>query len=55
MRHLIHRVSLDELNIDLRSRDAIIKLQSLVHNQMKSSVLKPMISHAWSACGYIPK
>jgi Tc5 transposase C-terminal domain/DDE superfamily endonuclease len=54
-RRIYHRVSLDELNIDLRSRDAIIKLQSLVHNQLSSSIFKPMISHAWSTCGYIPK
>ncbi|CAF2098871.1 unnamed protein product [Rotaria magnacalcarata] len=45
----------DELDVDLRSRDAILKLQSLVHNQLSSSLFKPMISYAWSTCGYIPK
>ncbi len=54
-KRMYHRVSLDELDIDLRSRDAIIKLQSLVHNQLTSSLFKPMISYAWSSCGYIPK
>jgi hypothetical protein len=52
---MYHRVCLDELDVDLRSRDAIIKLQSLVHNQLSSSIFKPMISYAWSAYGYIPK
>ncbi|CAF1552200.1 unnamed protein product, partial [Adineta ricciae] len=54
-KRIYHRVSLDELDVDLRNRDAIIKLQSLVHNQLSSSVFKPMISYAWSTCGYIPK
>ena len=54
-KRIYHRVSLDELDVDLRSRDSIIKLQSLVHNQLSSSIFKPMISNAWSTCGYIPK
>ena len=52
---MYHRVSLDELDLDLRSRDAIIKLQSLAHNQLSSSLFKQMISYAWSTCGYISK
>lgn len=54
-KRIYHRVSLDELDVDLRSRDAVIKLQSLVHNQMSSPLFKPMISYAWSTCGYIPE
>ncbi len=54
-KRIYHRVALDELDVDLRSRDSIIKLQSLVHNQLSSPIFKPMISYAWSACGYIPR
>jgi hypothetical protein len=31
-----NRVALDELNYDLRSRNGIIKLQSLIYNQLTS-------------------
>jgi hypothetical protein len=54
-KRIYRSVSLDELDVDLSSRDAIIKLQSLVHHQLSSSIFKLMISYAWSACGYIPK
>ena len=54
-KRIYHRVSVVELDVDLRSRDAIIELQSLVHNQLSCSLFKPMISYAWSTCGYIPK
>jgi hypothetical protein len=54
-KRIYHRVSLDELDVDLRSHDAIIKLQNLVHNELSSSLFKPMISYAWSTCDYIPK
>ena len=50
-----HRVSIDQLNIDLRNRDSVIKLQSLVHNQLSSPLFQPMISFARSKCGYIPR
>ena len=45
---IYQRIALDELDVDLKSRDSIIKLQSLVHNQLSSPVFKPMISYAWS-------
>jgi len=54
-KRIYHRVSLDELDVDLRSHHAIIKLQNLVHNELSSSLFKPTISYAWSTCGYIPK
>lgn len=50
-----HRVSIDQLNIGLRNRDSVIKLQSLVYNQLSSPIFRPMISFAWSKCGYIPR
>jgi hypothetical protein len=54
-KRIYHRVAIDELDVDLRSRDSIIRLQSLVHNQLISTIFIPMISYAWSVCGYIPK
>lgn len=53
-RRMYHHVLLDELNVDLRTRDAIIKMQSLIHNQLSANIFVPMISYSWSACGYIP-
>jgi len=54
-KRIYHRVALDQLDVDLRNRDAIIKLQSLVHNQLSSAIFRPLISFAWSSCGYIPQ
>ena len=56
-KRMYRRVSLDQLRADLRSRDAIIKLHTLVHNQLSSSspVFRPMMSFSWSKCGYIPQ
>jgi hypothetical protein len=54
-KRVYYRVSLDQLNIDLRSRDAVIQVQSLVHNQLSSNLFQPMISFAWSTAGYIPR
>jgi hypothetical protein len=38
-KRIYHRVSLDELDVDLRSCDAIIRPQSLVYNQLSSSAV----------------
>ena len=46
------RVAIDQLPIDLRSRDSILKLHSLLHNQLSSKRFIPMICYAWFACGY---
>ena len=54
-KRLYYRISLDQLNIDPRSRDAVIQVQSLVHNQLSSNLFQPMISFAWSTAGYIPQ
>jgi hypothetical protein len=46
------RVAIDQLPIDLRTRDSILKLQSLIHNQLSSKRFIPMIRYAWFSCGY---
>ena len=48
-----HRVSFEQLNIDLRNRNSIIRLYSLVHNYQSFPVFRPMISFARPTCGYI--
>jgi len=45
-------VALDELNYDLRSRNGIIKLQSLIYNQLTSAIFKPMWKYTWIKAGY---
>jgi hypothetical protein len=47
------RVAIDQLRIDLRSRDSILKLHSLIHNQLSSDRFSLMIKYAWYSCGYI--
>jgi hypothetical protein len=47
-----NRVALDELNYDLRSRNGVIKLQSLIYNQLASNVFAPMWKYAWIKAGY---
>ncbi len=37
-----NRVALEEFNYDLRLRNGIIKLQSLIYNQLTSNVFNPM-------------
>ena len=36
----------------LRSRDFIIKMHSIIHNQLSSPKFKPMLLYAWSKSGY---
>ncbi len=45
-------MAIDQLPIDLRSRDSILKLHSLIHNQLSSKRFIPMIRYAWYTCGY---
>ena len=46
------RVRLDEINVNLSERNNIIRLQSLIHNQMSSPIFVPMIKYAWYASDY---
>jgi hypothetical protein len=47
------RVAIDQLKIDLRLRNNVLKLHSLIHNQLSSRRFSPMIKYAWYSCGYI--
>ena len=52
VRRVYERVLLDELEIHLAQRNNIIRLQSLIHNQLLSSVFTPMIFYAWFKSDY---
>ena len=52
VRKVYERVILDEIDIQLAQRNIIIRLQSLVHNQLSPSVFTPMIRYAWFKGGY---
>jgi len=45
-------VAIDQINIDLRLRDNILKLHSLIHNQLSSDHFHSMMEYAWYSCGY---
>ena len=48
-----HRLALDELDIHLHERNNIIRLVSLMHNQLSTDVFRPMIKYAWFSSGLI--
>ena len=51
-RRIYDRVALDQLNIRLSDRDAIIKLVSLVYSQISAPIFRKMIQYSWYATGY---
>ena len=50
---LYNRVALDQLNVNLYERNNIIKLVSIIHNQLSAPVFKKMILYSWYASGYL--
>jgi Tc5 transposase-like protein/DDE superfamily endonuclease len=48
-----NRVSIDQLPIDLRCRNGILKMHSLIHNQLSSQRFSAMIKYAWFSSGYL--
>ncbi|CAF4634473.1 unnamed protein product [Rotaria sp. Silwood2] len=52
-RRLHDRILLDGMDIDATERNNILKLQSLVHNQISSSIFTSMIKYAWFKAGYL--
>ena len=47
------RVILDDINIHLAERNNVIRLHSLIHNQMSAPTFVPMIRYAWFKSGYV--
>ncbi len=50
---MYERVALDKLNINLRERNKIIRMQSLIINQLSAEIFKPMNRYAWFASRYL--
>jgi hypothetical protein len=47
-----HHVLIEQIDINLWERNNIIKLISLVHNQLSSRVFKDMMQYSWFCSGY---
>jgi len=53
LKKIYNRVALDKLSIHLYERNNIIKLVSLMHNQLSASVFQPMVKYCWFAAGLL--
>jgi hypothetical protein len=51
-RRIQNRINLDNISIDLKERNNIIKLHSLIHNQLSAPSFQPMIKYSWYKAGY---
>jgi len=52
-RKLADRVMLEGIDLNLHARTNIIKMHSLIYNQLQSSIFQPMIKYSWYACKYV--
>lgn len=52
-RKLYDYVRLHDLDINLANRNNIIKMNSLIYNQLSSKLFNPMIRYAWYQSGYL--
>jgi hypothetical protein len=53
VKRIFNRVILDLNIINLKDRNNVIKMHSLVHHQLSAYVFKPLIQYAWRKPGYI--
>ncbi len=51
IKRLYHHVAIEQIDINLWERNNIIKLISLVHNQLSSPAFKKMIQYSWFCSG----
>src|SRR5271156_5221665 len=51
-KELSDRIRIDGLAIELHNRVNVIKLHSIIHNQLRSPKFTNMIRFAWVDCGY---
>jgi hypothetical protein len=51
-RKMYNHVLLEDLNIELHLRNSIIKMQSLIFNQLQSPLFYPMLRYSWHKSGY---
>lgn len=53
VRRIFDHVQLNDIAINLSERNNVIRLNSLIHNQLSSHLFTPMIKYSWFASGYI--
>jgi len=46
------RIVLDQINLDLKNRNNLLRMHSLVYNQLQSQDFTPMLKYAWYVSGY---
>jgi hypothetical protein len=44
---------LDQYDFKLHDRNNIIKMHSLIYNQLQAPIFEPMIRYSWYVCGYV--
>jgi hypothetical protein len=49
------RVAIDQIDIDICSRNSILKMHSLIHSQLTAKKFSPLIKYAWYSSGYMSK
>ena len=47
------RLAIDEIDIDITARNNILKMHSLIHNQLTASIFSSMIKYSWYSSGYL--
>jgi hypothetical protein len=52
IKRLYSTVYVNNLQFNLRSRNGIVRLQSLAHNQLSAPIFKEMIKYSWIKSGY---
>jgi len=52
-RKIFDRVNLDEMELDLHKRQNVIKMHSLIYNQLQAPVFNALGKYAWFSCTYL--
>lgn len=52
-KRIYNEVALHEWEIELKDRNQIIKLHSLIHNQLSAPIFRNMIIYSWFRSGYL--
>ncbi|CAF1613297.1 unnamed protein product [Rotaria magnacalcarata] len=47
------RIAIDRMDIDITSRNSILKMNSLIQNQLTARKFSPMIKYSWHSSGYL--
>jgi hypothetical protein len=47
------RILMDNIPVDLKERNQLLKMHSLVFNQMQADSFTPLLKYSWFSCGYV--